>query len=72
MLQVILLEYYGIFVVFLQLLEDEVGNLITFLLYLQITTSVRMVLIIVMLMRHVLILMDHSLALVTLDIVEME
>ena len=57
---------------FLQLLEDEVGNLITFLLYLQITTSVRMVLIIVMLMRHVLILMDHSLALVTLDIVEME
>ena len=71
-MQVILLEYYAIFVVFLQLLEDEVGNLITFLLYLQITTSVRMVLIIVMLMRHVLILMDHSLALVSLGIVEME
>ena len=31
-----------------------------------------MVLIIVMPMQHVLILMDHSLALVTLDIVEME
>ena len=60
------------FVKFLQLLEDEVGNLITFVLYFQITTSVRMVLIIVMPMQHVLILMDHSLALVTLDIVEME
>ena len=56
---------------FLQLLEDEVGNLITFLLYLQITTSVRMVLIIAMPMLHVRILMDHSLALVTLDTVEM-
>ena len=38
----------------------------------QITMSVRMVLIIVMLMPHVLILMDHSLALVRLDIVGME
>ncbi len=54
------------------MLENEVGNLITFVLYFQITTSVRMVLIIVMPMQHVLILMDHSLALVTLDIVEME
>ena len=70
-MQVILLEYYGIFVVFLQLLEDEVESLITFLLYLQITTSVRMVLIIAMPMLHVRILMDHSLALVTLDTVEM-
>ena len=66
------LEHHGIFVVSLQLLEDEVGNLIPLLLYLQITTSVRMVLIIVMLMRHVLILMDHLLVLVTMDIVETE
>ena len=60
------------FVKFLQLLEDEVGNLITFVLCFQITTSVRIVLIIVMPMRHVLMLMDLLLVFVRLDIVEME
>ena len=42
------------------------------LLIFQITTSVLLVLIIVIAMRHVLIRMDHLLALVTLDIVETE
>ena len=38
----------------------------------QIKVNVQMVLIIVITMRHVLIRMDHLLALVTLDIVETE
>ena len=50
----------------------EVWNFNIFVLNFQIETSVRRVVIIVMPMRHVLILKDHSLALVTLDIVEME
>ena len=43
-----------------------------FVLNLQIITSVLLVLIIVTKMQHVLILMDHSLALATLDIQETE
>ena len=51
---------------------DEVWNLIVCVLIFQITTSVLLELIIVITMRHVLIRMDHLLALVTLDILETE